>query len=225
MSSPRVVLTGASRGLGLAILKLLLENHNARVATLSRSYPDALRTVVDKYGKDRVVAVQGDIGKPEDNSKVVKSAVDAFGGIDSVVLNAGSLDPVGEYPNSRGIRTLLRVTAGRLADLPQDALVPYIQANILSTIYLVQAALPHLRKEEQSRVVVVSSGASTGGYAAWGLYSMAKAAQNSLVRTLGCEEQANGVSFYSVRPGVIDVSQAPASSLSGSVILINYRPM
>lgn len=95
-TTPRVVLTGASRGLGLATLKLLLERYSARVATLSRSYPEALKEVVAKYGQDRVLVVQGDISKPEDNAKVVKSAVDTFGGIDSVILNAGSLEPIGQ---------------------------------------------------------------------------------------------------------------------------------
>lgn len=98
---------------------------------------------------------------------------------------------------------------GRLGDVSQDALVPFVQANIFSTVYLVQAALPYLRnRDQQTRVVVVSSGASTGGYVAWGLYSMSKAAQNSLVRTLGAEEKENGVSFYAVRPGLVDVSAA-----------------
>jgi NAD(P)-dependent dehydrogenase (short-subunit alcohol dehydrogenase family) len=96
---------------------------------------------------------------------------------------------------------------GRLGDLPQETFMPFVQANLFSMLYLVQAALPHLRKNEAlSRVVVVSSGASTGAYAAWGLYSMAKAAQNSMVRTLALEEKGNAVSFYAVRPGVIDVS-------------------
>lgn len=95
-TSPRIILTGASRGLGLAILKILLEKYNAKVATLSRSYPDALKAVVEQYGKDRVLVQQGDISKPEDNSAIVKSAVEAFGGIDSMILNAGSLDPVGK---------------------------------------------------------------------------------------------------------------------------------
>lgn len=80
-----------------------------------------------------------------------------------------------------------------------------MQINVLSTIYIVQAAIPHLRKQG-GRVVVVSSGAATGAYGAWGLYSMSKAAQNSLVRTLAVEEKGNGISFYAVRPGVVDVS-------------------
>jgi len=84
-------------------------------------------------------------------------------------------------------------------------LVPYSQINIFSTIYVLQAAIPHLRKEG-GRVVVTSSGAATGGYGAWGLYSMSKAAQNSLVRTLAVEEKANGISVFAVRPGVVDVS-------------------
>lgn len=93
---------------------------------------------------------------------------------------------------------------GRLADIPQDAMLPYLQANILSTLYIVQAALPYLRSTG-GRVVVVSSGASTGDYAAWGLYSMSKAAQNSLVRTLASEEKSNGVAFFAIRPGKVDV--------------------
>ena len=96
MASPRIILTGGSKGLGLAILRILLEKHNARVATLSRSYPDELRSVVEKYGPERVIVVQGDVGKSEDNVKVVDAAVDAFGGLDSLILNAATLDPVGK---------------------------------------------------------------------------------------------------------------------------------
>jgi NAD(P)-dependent dehydrogenase (short-subunit alcohol dehydrogenase family) len=96
MMRPRVILTGASRGMGLAILKILLERYRARVVTLSRSYTDELKEVVEKYGSDRVIAVQGDIGKSEDNSTAVKKAVEAFGGLDSLILNAGSLEPVGK---------------------------------------------------------------------------------------------------------------------------------
>jgi len=96
MASPRIILTGGSKGLGLAILRILLEKYNARVATLSRSYPDELKSVVEKYGPERVIVVQGDVGKSEDNVKAVKAAVDAFGGLDSLILNAATLDPVGK---------------------------------------------------------------------------------------------------------------------------------
>jgi len=99
MASPRIILTGGSKGLGLAVLRILLERYNARVATLSRSCPDELKAVVEKYGPERVVVVQGDVGKSEDNVKVVKTAVEAFGGLDSLILNAATLDPVGQSPS------------------------------------------------------------------------------------------------------------------------------
>jgi NAD(P)-dependent dehydrogenase (short-subunit alcohol dehydrogenase family) len=54
MVSPRIVLTGGSKGMGLAVLRILLERYNARVTTLSRSYPVELKTVVEKYGPERV---------------------------------------------------------------------------------------------------------------------------------------------------------------------------
>jgi len=84
-----------------------------------------------------------------------------------------------------------------------------MQINVFSTIYMVQAALPYLRSNDGSqrgRVVVTSSGASTGNKARLGLYSMSKAAQNCLVRTLAEEEKGTGVSAFAVMPGMIDVS-------------------
>jgi len=96
MSSPSIILTGASKGLGLAILKILSQRHNARVTTLSRSYTEDLKAIVEEYGPDRVVVVQGDIGNAEDNARVVKAAIDAFGQLDGLILNAASLEPFAE---------------------------------------------------------------------------------------------------------------------------------
>lgn len=100
--------------------------------------------------------------------------------------------------------------------MPLDALVPSLQTNLLSALYLLQPALPYLRKAAEggqpSRVVFVSSGASGTGYQAWGMYSMNKAGLNSFARTLATEERENGVAFFSVRPGVVDVSLITSSS-------------
>ncbi|WVR09472.1 hypothetical protein IAU60_006539 [Kwoniella sp. DSM 27419] len=184
--SPVIILTGASRGLGLAVLQLLLTKHNARVATLSRSLTAELEAVVKEFGEDRVLPVQGDVSKPEDNTRVVEAATAKWGGLDGLVMNAGTIDPC------------------KVGLLPLDSLIPYVQTNVLSTIYLVQPALPYLRKS-QGKVVLVSSGASTTGYQAWGLYSMAKAGMNSLARTLAAEEKDNGVSVFSIRPGMVNM--------------------
>jgi NAD(P)-dependent dehydrogenase (short-subunit alcohol dehydrogenase family) len=94
-SSPVVILTGASRGLGLAILRILLERYNARVVTISRTLSPELEGVQREF-RDRVHAVQGDVGSSEDNQRAVKTAVDTWGGVDGIIINAGSLEPIGE---------------------------------------------------------------------------------------------------------------------------------
>jgi NAD(P)-dependent dehydrogenase (short-subunit alcohol dehydrogenase family) len=227
---PVIILTGASRGLGLAVLRLLLSTHGARVATLSRSYPAELKAVSDEFGEDRVLVVQGDVGKPEDNEAVVRRTMDRWGRLDGLVMNAGSLDPVGEstrtqishwsyshrihYPalSLSHVLALMTPNLGKLADVPIAQLIPSVQINLLSALYLLQPALPHLRRKSADgqgglgRVVFVSSGASATGYQAWGMYSMAKAGMNSLCRTLAAEEAEEGVITWSVRPGLVDVS-------------------
>ncbi|WWC63442.1 uncharacterized protein I303_106044 [Kwoniella dejecticola CBS 10117] len=184
--SPVIILTGASRGLGLAVLQLLLSNHNARVTTLSRSISSELQAVVKQYGQDRVLPIQGDVGRSEDNIRVVEETVKKWGEIDGLILNAGTIEPK------------------KLDSVPIDSLASYVQTNLLSTIYLVQPALPHLRKTK-GKVVLISSGASTTGYQAWGLYSMAKAGMNSLARTLAAEEKENEVAVFAIRPGMVNM--------------------
>ncbi|WWD19208.1 hypothetical protein CI109_103666 [Kwoniella shandongensis] len=192
-SSPIIILTGASRGLGLSVLRLLLSKHNARVTTVSRSLTPELQSVQKEYGDERVLIVQGDVGKEEDNARAVKETVGKWEGLDGLILNAGTIDPV-----------------GKLADIPTSSLIPYVQTNLLSTLYLVKPSLPHLRKSH-GRIVLVSSGASSTGYQAWGLYSMAKTGMNSLARTIASEEKENGVAIWAVRPGMVDTDSPTPS--------------
>ncbi|WWC71404.1 uncharacterized protein I206_105359 [Kwoniella pini CBS 10737] len=184
--SPVVILTGASRGLGLAVLRILLSKHNARVTTLSRSISTELQSIVKEYGQDRILPIQGDVGISEDNIRAVDETSKKWGQIDGLILNAGSIEPK------------------RIDSVPIESLTSYVQTNLLSTIYLVQPALPYLRKTK-GKVVLISSGASTSGYQAWGLYSLAKAGMNSLARTLAAEEKDNGIAVFAIRPGMVNM--------------------
>jgi NAD(P)-dependent dehydrogenase (short-subunit alcohol dehydrogenase family) len=96
MNSPVIILTGASRGLGLAIARTLLSRDGARVATLQRTITPELDELKKAY-PERFIAVRGDVAKPEDNQAVVAEAVGAWGRLDGLVLNAGTLEPMGEF--------------------------------------------------------------------------------------------------------------------------------
>ena len=217
--SPVIILTGASRGLGLAIVRILLSRHHARVTTLSRTITPELRAVVDEYGTSRLQVVQGDVGDIATNERVVKDTIERWGRLDGLVINAGSLEPLGMLlPPGTRPRCIMHVTNGntvvpvRIADIPLDQALGHVQTNLLSALYLIQPALPHLRRTngETSKVVLISSGSSTTGYTAQVIYSMVKAGFNSLCRTLSAEEKGNGVSVWAVRPGMIDVGVDPS---------------
>lgn len=94
--APVVIVTGASRGLGLAIARTLLATHNANIATLQRTLTPELKSLVEQY-PGRVITVSGDVSKPEDNALVVEETMAKWGRLNGLILNAGTLDPMGVF--------------------------------------------------------------------------------------------------------------------------------
>lgn len=125
----------------------------------------------------------GDVADAQISAQAVESAVSAFGSVDSVVANAGVLDPVD---------SVAKADIGKWKQL--------FDINFFSVVGLVAAALPHLEKSH-GRVVAVSSGASDKAYNAWGAYGSSKAALNHLMMLVAQENP--GVSAISVAPGVV----------------------
>lgn len=93
--SPVVLLTGASKGLGLSTLSLLLSAPlSARVVCVSRSLSAELSSLAQSH-PDNVELVQGDVALRETSKRAVNKAIERWGALDAVVLNAGSLEPLG----------------------------------------------------------------------------------------------------------------------------------
>lgn len=94
---PVVLVTGASKGLGLEVARLLLQGNAripaANVVTLSRTLPDELRQLGQQGGLETSIeSVQGDVTSEGDNEKAVAVAISKWGRLDGVVLNAGIID-------------------------------------------------------------------------------------------------------------------------------------
>ncbi|GAA5923880.1 uncharacterized protein JCM15063_005489 [Sporobolomyces koalae] len=194
---PSVILTGGSKGLGLATLQILLE-HNYNVLSLSRSTPPELEALASTYPGALIIS-KGDVSRDDDNKQAVEMALQSFGRLDAIILNAGTLHPLGSTSSFVG----------------PDKLAEYkslFDINFFSLVSIVGHALPHLASTEgksldpdaeaHGRIIMVSSGAATGGVQSWGPYSASKAALNSLVRTLGNEQDK--VVSVAVRPGVVE---------------------
>jgi NAD(P)-dependent dehydrogenase (short-subunit alcohol dehydrogenase family) len=174
-SQPTALITGAGRGLGLALARSLLTS-GWRVVV------DARRTAHLAGDLPGAVVVPGDVTDPA-HRDALASAVSGLGRLDLLVNNASDLGP-SPLP--------------RLADVPLAAARRVLETNVLAPLALTQRLLPLLRASGGS-VLNVSSDAAVEAYAGWGAYGSSKAALDQLTAVLAAEEPGLGV--YAVDPG------------------------
>jgi NAD(P)-dependent dehydrogenase (short-subunit alcohol dehydrogenase family) len=172
---PVGIVTGASRGLGLALARGL--NDRGWELVVDARGADALAEAT--AGLDRITAVAGDVVDPEHRRALVEAAGDR---IDLVVNNASLLGP-SPMP--------------RLADYPLDALREVYEANVLGPLALLQLALPRL--SEGAAVLDITSDAGVEPYEGWGGYGSSKAALEQLTAIFAAEQP--GLRVYWVDPG------------------------
>lgn len=155
------------------------------MVAVSRSEKE-LNKLLEEYGSDRVQIVVGDVAKAETSTTAVKLAVEKFGQVNSIIANAGVLDPVDQVAKAdvAGWKELFDI-------------------NFFAVVDLVQKAIPELRKTK-GNIVAVLSGASTSAYNGWGAYGASKAALNHFILSVASEE--SDIHAISVAPGVVDTS-------------------
>ena len=163
------LVTGASRGIGLAIARSLVAR-GARVVVTGRK-PDALAEAVTALGGPGVaVGVAGNAGDAEHRAEAVRTAVDTFGSLEVLVGNVG-INPV----------------YGPLVDLPLDGFRKILDTNVVSTLGLVQEAWRAWMAEHGGSVLVVASVAGLKASPMIGGYGVSKAALVNLVTQLAVE--------------------------------------
>ena len=175
LGMPVGIVTGASRGLGLALARALDER--------------AWRLVVDARGAEAladataglsaVTALVGDVADPEHRRALVEAAGEEM---DLIANNASLLGPSPQPA---------------LADYPLDQLRTVYETNVIAPLALVQLALPRLR--EGAAILDITSDAAVEPYEGWGGYGSSKAALDQLTAILGAEHP--GLRVYSVDPG------------------------
>lgn len=169
------IITGASRGLGLALTRALADRGWQLVVDARDA--GALARATD--GLAGVCALAGDITDPWHRSALVAAA---DRGLDVVVNNASALGPSPQPP---------------LAAYPIDELRRVLEVNLLAPLALIQEALPRLRPG--AAILDLSSDAAVEAYAGWGGYGASKAALDHLTAILAAEHP--GLRVYAVDPG------------------------
>lgn len=174
------LITGASRGLGLALARRLARDGWSLIidARGAPALEDARTGMADLT---TVIAIPGDVTDAE-HRRALASAARELGGLDAVVNNASILGPSPQP---------------RLLDYPLDVLEEVYRANAIAPLAVLQALRDELKPG--ARVVNVTSDAAREPYEGWGGYGSAKAALEQLSAILAAENPELRV--YSVDPG------------------------
>ncbi|WP_431025098.1 SDR family NAD(P)-dependent oxidoreductase [Halomonas sp. H5] len=190
----RVLITGASRGIGAGIARKLAEDALKRgdtpslVLTASRQGEELTAIVEELQARGaRALAVAGDMADPETPARLVEAAVDFCGGLDGVVSNVGVMAP------------------GRLAELERADWERLHDINVRGPWLLAKAAYPVL-KASRGSLVNIASMVGVQPHPGSGAYSTSKAALIMLTQQLALEWAVDGIRVNSVSPGMIHTS-------------------
>jgi len=192
------LVTGGSRGIGLAVAKeLLRRNCNVMISGRSEKSLEEAAMQLRQVNNDTDVGshdvCRGDIQKACDAKQMIRSTVDKFGGVDIVINNAG---------------------VGIFEDVSEQSVEDWdcvISTNLSGVFYCCQAAIPYLRDRGGGWIINVSSLAGSHPFATGAAYCASKAGLDAFTMALMQELRFDGIRVSSVAPGSVSTSFAGGS--------------
>lgn len=199
LSGRTALVTGGSRGIGLATADALLRAGASVVITgRDRSHLDeAARRLSEGSRGDRLRAVAADVSDPSGAAAAVATAADAFKGLDILVNNAG----VGHFAN--------------VADMTLEAWRQVIDTNLSGVFYCCHAAIPEMRKRGGGWIINISSLAGRNAFTTGAAYCASKAGLNAFSEALMLEVRHEDIRVSSVMPGSVDTSFGRGGGFGG----------
>jgi 3-oxoacyl-[acyl-carrier protein] reductase len=180
-----VLVTGGSRGIGLAIADRLA-SASFNVIALARRESEELRAAIAAAKQGNLHFHAADLSETESLPALVKSLRDEFGPIYGLVNNAG----IG--------------TEGLLATMHNSDIEALVRLNVLSPVILTKYIVRHMMADGEGRIVNISSIIASTGYNGLSVYGATKAAATGFTRSLAREVGKLGITVNAIAPGFID---------------------
>jgi len=183
-----VLITGANRGIGLALAEALLHDGYAVIAGCR--LPEAAADLQQLASRTRLIdIILLDVNSDELVSAAVASVAKTRNRLDVIVNNAGLMPEKGDES---------------IADLPLAHLRSAFETNVIGCARVIRAFLPLLRGSNRPRILNVSSGLgsiSSRDDASYYAYATSKAALNMLTRSIALELISEGITTVTISPG------------------------
>jgi len=187
MSSQVAIITGASKGIGLAIARALLDR-DMQVVISARKQDELTKAQQKLGGSSRVHVVRGDVGVPGDAERLINAAVQRFGAVDVLVNNAG----VGRFAN--------------VSDMSMDDWRQVIDTNLSGVFYCTRAAIPEMKRRGGGWIINISSLAGKNAFAGGAAYCASKAGLNAFTEALMQEVRHDNIRVSYVMPGSVSTA-------------------
>ncbi len=205
-----VLLTGATRGIGLAMTEAFVDA-GARLVIASNEVDECLKLGEELRARGvEALAVPTDVRSAEDLQRLSDAAAQRFGAVDVLVCNAGVSGPVGS-----------------MAQVGEHEYAQTFDVNLRHAFLLCGHIAPLMARRGEGSIIITSSIAGLRGNARIGLYAITKAALAQLARNLAVEYGPQGVRANAIAPGLIRTSWASAvlSNPQASEVRLRQTPL
>lgn len=179
-----VLVTGASGGLGSALVKFLADK-GARLAVTSRSEKALKQLIAGLPGNENAIALPADLSQPRETERLAREVIAALGHIDVLINNAG----VGYF--------------ALMEEATPENMRHLFEVNTFAPMALIQALLPQMKKRGSGRIINIVSCAGRVPIPTVGIYGGSKSALAVMANTMRLELEPQGIDIINIYPGTV----------------------
>ncbi len=183
-----ILITGSTRGIGLATARHFLKNGDQVVILCrhERHVKGAIRDLSELGGRDRITGLVGDVRKEIDVNRLVSETVKQHERIDILINNAG----IGLY------KPIVKTTGQNWDDV--------LETNLKAVFLFLREVVPVMRKQGNGTIINISSGLGVEGEAGFAAYCASKFGVIGLTQVVADETRDDGIKVYAVLPGAVN---------------------